>query len=399
MNQEGTFLPPVGWILVSLGVVFLAGLAFDTLGRRTPLPRVTMLMLFGFVAGPAGLDWLPGLRQAWFPVVADMALVMVGFLLGGRLALSELRVRGAAVLRISLVVVVVTFLCVGLGLLAIGVPVPVALVLAAVATATAPAATLDVVHEARARTPFAEALLDIVAIDDAWGLILFSAALALSHLMLGDGAREVLVSGAWELGGALLLGVTLGIPMAAVTGRIEAGEPSLFEALAGVFLCGGIAILIDVSFLLAAMVMGAVVENLAKHHDRPFHAIEGIEWPFMIVFFVLAGASLDVGVLVGAGGWLAAYVGLRVLSRLVGGWLGGAWPPRDPDVQRWMGIALLPQAGLALGMALVAAQRLPEIGATILPIVVAATAIFELFGPIATRAALQATARPADGDA
>jgi Kef-type K+ transport system membrane component KefB len=156
-----------------------------------------------------------------------------------------------------------------------------------------------------------------------------------------------------------------------------------------VFLCGGLAIWLEVSFLLASVTLGTTVANLARHHTRPFHAIEGIEWPFMILFFVLAGASLAVEALSHAGAWLAGYVVLRIVGRIAGSWLGGALRPAEPAVQRWMGIALLPQAGVALGMALVAAQRFPEVGEAILPVVVAATVLFELLGPVSTRYALE----------
>lgn len=383
----------VASLLISLGVIFLAALACDVLGRRTWLPRVTLLISFGFLAGPAGLAFFPDITQSWFPVVADMALLMVGFLLGGRLTGEELRQRGGQVLRLSLAVVLVTFGVVAAGLWLVGAPVTIAIVLAALATATDPAATFDVVHETGAETSFSRTLLDIVAIDDAWGILVFSLALAASELLAGGAARGALVHGAWDLGGALLLGVGLGVPMALLSGRLESGEPTLYEALGMVFLCGGAALWLEVSFLLSAMVMGAVVVNLARHHTRPFHAIEGIEWPFMILFFVLAGASLDPGALLQTGGWLVAFIGLRIVGRLGGGWLGGSLPPADPEMRRWLGAALLPQAGVALGMALVAAQRFPEIGDVILPIVVAATAIFELIGPIATRVALRGAAR------
>jgi Kef-type K+ transport system membrane component KefB len=381
----------LGGMLVSLGAIFLSALLFDAIGRKTPLHRVTLLMLFGFVAGPSVLDFLPDITQVWFPFVANMALVMVGFLLGGQLTLGELRERGGPVMRISLAVVLVTFAVVALGLFLIGVPVVAALLLAALSTATDPAATIDVVHENGSDGPFARTLLDIVAVDDAWGLILFSMTLAVCNLAIGNGAGPSLLHGAWDVGGALLLGAALGAPMAYLTGRIERGEPTLYEALGLVFLCGGIAMLLNVSFLLAAMTMGAVVANLAHDHTRPFHAIEGIEWPFMVLFFVLAGASLEMPMLTGAGIWLVAYVVLRIVGRLLGGWIGGSVPVADPPVRRWMGMALLPQAGVALGMALVAGQQFPEVGEAILPVVVAATVLFELIGPIATQLALRAT--------
>ncbi len=382
-------------MLIALGVIFLAGLVFDAVGRRTKLPRVTLLLLFGFAVGPSGLDLLPDITARWFPAVAEIALVMIGFLLGGELSGPALRKRGVQVIVVSAAVVAVTFVVVGLGMVAIGAPAPVALLLAAIATATAPAATVDVVHSSGSRSPFSRFLTAVVAVDDAWGLIVFSFAFALGMLIHGDGAATVALHALWELSGALLLGVALGIPMAYLTGRIEPGEPTLFEALGLVFLCGGLALWLGVSFLLASMTLGATVANLARHHTRPFRAIEGIEWPFMILFFVLAGAALDFSALAHAGPWLVAYLLLRVVGRIAGGWLAGWLPPSDPVIRRWMGLALMPQAGVALGMALVASQRLPEVGEAILPVVVASTVFFELFGPLATRLALERTASTA----
>jgi Kef-type K+ transport system membrane component KefB len=387
-------------LLIALGAIFLAALVFDAVGRRTRLPRVTLLLLFGFAVGPSGLDWLPDVTAAWFPVVANLALVMVGFLLGGGLTRRTLRERGWPVLAVSASAVVVTFAVVWLGMWAIGAPPVVALLLAAIATATDPAASADVVHETRHESGFSRTLIAIVAVDDVWGLLVFSVAFALGLLFLhSEGSavelREttVVTHAFWELGGAMALGVALGLPMALLTGRIEPGEPSLYEALGLVLLCGGLAMWLEVSFLLASMVLGVTVANLARHHTRPFHAIEGIEWPSMILFFVLAGATLDVGVLAEAGVWLVAYLVLRVVGRLLGAYLGGWLPPADRTVRRWMGMALLPQAGVALGMALVAADRLPGVGASLLPLVVASTVVFEVLGPVATRVALDRAAR------
>jgi Kef-type K+ transport system membrane component KefB len=382
-------LDPWGPLLVSLGCIFLAGLVLDVVGRRTRLPRVTLQLMFGVAVGPSALDLLPDMTTAWFPAVSDMALVMIGFLLGGTLTRKALREHGRRVLGVSIVVVCTTFAVVGLGLAAIGAPPILALLLGAVATSTDPAASFDVVRETGLNTRFSRTLLAIVAIDDAWGLIVFGLAFAVALVLQGEGGAGVLVRASWELGGGVALGIALGLPMAYVTGRIQPGEPTLWEALGLVFLCGGLAIWLGVSFLIASMSLGATVTNLARHHTRPFHAIEGIEWPFLILFFVLSGAALDLQALWGAGGWLAAYLGFRVVGRLAGGWLGGRAVGADGGTRRWIGMALLPQAGVALGMALVATRRLPEIGADILPIVVASTVLFELLGPLATRVALE----------
>jgi len=368
----------------------MLGLVTDLLGRRTPLPRVTLLLLFGFAIGPSGMAVLPEIAPELFYLLTSIALVMIGFLIGGTLTRASLKRHGRRVLTVSMAMVIVTLVLVSVGLSLLGLPLEVALLLAGIAPATAPAATTDVVHELGAEGPFSETLIGIVAVDDAWGLVAFTMMLAAIHILNGEaGLSSVLLSGLWELGGALVLGILLGVPMAYLSGRLSAGEPLQAEALGMVFLCGGLALLLEVSFILAAMVMGAVVTNLARHHKRSFHEIEGIEWPFLVLFFVLAGASLQIDALLLTGAGLIGYVILRVLGRLLGAWLGGALCKDDPAQRWWMGLAMLPQAGVALGMALVAAQRLPTLGEVILPVVVGATVIFELVGPVCTRLALR----------
>ncbi|HUU81669.1 MAG TPA: cation:proton antiporter [Acidobacteriota bacterium] len=375
--------------LITLGALFLLGLLTDAIGRHTRLPRVTLLLVFGFIIGPAGLGFLSPHHEKWFSLIADMALVMVGFLLGEKFTLAALREHGRFVLWLSVGEVFVTALVVTIGLLLIGVDVTTALLLGGISTATDPAATTDVVNESKADGLFTRTLLGIVAVDDAWGLIVFSLMLATAQAISGQGGTLApLLTASWELGGALLLGIALGIPMAYITGRIKPGEPTLIEALGVVFLCGGIALWLEVSFLLASMVLGTVVANLARHHARPFHAIEGIEWPFMILFFVLAGASLHTQSLLRIGLTGLAYIIFRFIGRLVGAWVGSAISRAERAMRRWMGMALLPQAGVAMGMALVAVQRRPDLEEIVLPIVIASTVVFEVIGPVLTRIGL-----------
>lgn len=367
----------------------LLGLATEAIGRRTKLPRVTLLLLFGVLLGPAVLDILPKfMQERWFPVITDMALLMIGFLLGEKLVFS-FREDARTVLLISASVVVITSALMLAGLLLIGSPIEVALVLAGIATATDPAATTDVVLEVKSKGNFTNALLAIVAIDDAWGLLIFSFMLSIAQAIQAPGSGvEILLSGGWELGGACLVGFGLGIPMAFLTGRIQPGQPTLIEALGIVFLCGGIALWLEVSFILSAMVLGGVVASFARHHERPFHAIEDIELPFMVLFFVLAGASFHLVPLHQIGLIGGAFILLRVAGRIFGVWVGAAMNHSDPRFKRWMGVALLPQAGVALGMALVAVNRFPHIGEVIFPIVIGTTILFELVGPVMTRIAL-----------
>jgi Kef-type K+ transport system membrane component KefB len=137
------------------------------------------------------------------------------------------------------------------------------------------------------------------------------------------------------------------------------------------------------------MVMVAIIANLAKHHDYPFHAIEDIEWPFIVIFFVLAGASLEIGALNDIGLIGLAYIICRVAGKIGGAWLGGRVGGADSMTRRWMGLALLPQAGVAIGMALLAAHTFPAYGPVFLTVTISTTIIFEIVGPIFTRYAIR----------
>jgi Kef-type K+ transport system membrane component KefB len=263
------------------------------------------------------------------------------------------------------------------------------LLLAGIATSTAPAATVDVVNQMKAKGIFTRALVGIVAIDDAWGLMIFSIMLTLAGLYAGDstGTAELLAR-VWDIAGAFVVGIGLGIPVAFLAGRTKSGEATLVEAIGAIALCGGVSLAVDVSLLLAVMVMGSTIANLAMHHMRPFHEIELIEWPFMILFFVLAGASFQVDALFQIGFVGVAYIVLRIVGKITGAWLGAVISNAPNTLRKWSGIAIMPQAGIALGMALIANYRFPEIGNVILAVVVGAVIIFELSGPIMTRFAL-----------
>jgi len=376
-------------IFLTLGGLFALGLAADLLGRRTKIPRVTLVILLGVIVGPHGLDFLSTAFQELYAFLSTTALTMVAFLLGGVLSMPKLADHGREILSISLTIIMATIVFVAGGFWALGISVPIALMLAGIATATDPAATQDVIRQNGKTGRFSEILLGVVAIDDAWGLIAFSLLLIFAKGIGADTTSVLLMHGLWEIGGALLIGLVVGGPAAYLTGRISGGEPALIEALVIVFLCAGLSIWFEVSYLLAGMTAGAVVVNLAKHHERPFHEIEMVEWPFMFLFFILAGASLDLENLSNLGFIGGAYIILRILGRILGGWIGGRMAGMRPVERRWIGSALMPQAGVAVGMALVASQQFPDWGNTLLSVTIATTIVFEILGPILTMLALQ----------
>ncbi len=379
----------VDYPFIVIGSLLLISLAVDYVGRITSLPRVSLLILTGFLFGDHVLSLIPTFMSTWFGTLIDTALLLVGFLLGGKCSFAELRINGRMVLLISFTIVIVSIVLLTLGFWYAGYSIVLSLLLAAISTATDPVATLDVINETKSKGQFTNTLQQIVAVDDIWGLVTFSIVLALASLISGNGSPETAIyAGLYELFGAVLLGITLGVPMAVLTGRLKPGEPTLVEALGIVLLCGGLANYFDVPFLLTAMVLGATVVNLAKHHEQAFHEIEDIEWPFMVLFFILIGASVP------SINWTTIvpltilYMVLRTVSRIAGGWIGAKLSGSNPLTANWVGLALMPQAGVANGMALIAASHFPSVGLMLLPVVVLSTVFFELVGPVCTRTSL-----------
>ena len=376
--------------LFALGSILLLGLLASFIGHRTFLPRVTLLLILGIAFGNEGLGFIPPVISDNFGIIAEIALLMVGFLLGGKLTRDSLDGVMHQALYISLCAAAITTLVVGLGLLAFGVRVEVAIILGCIASATAPAAILDIVNESESVGRFKNLLLSIVALDDAWALMLFGVGVAVAFpLYHGSVDNSSIIFSLQHIGGAVFLGLMIGIPSAYLTGRLKPGQPSLSEALGVVFICGGLALWFDVSYLIATMVLGATIANLARHHDYPFHAIEGIEEQFMMLFFVLAGASLEIEIAVQIGMLGILFIGLRSIGKVLGARIGGNLTHADQITNKWMGVALLPQAGVAIGMALVAGNYFPDHAQLLLTVVISSTIFFEIVGPIVTRIAIQ----------
>jgi Kef-type K+ transport system membrane component KefB len=376
--------------LITLGSLLLFGLLTFWLGNITALPRVTLLILMGVLIGPSGLDLFQETREVWFENISILALVMVGFLLGSTLTRATFKLHGTQIVGLSLGAALVTLAVVAIGLLAFSsLPLEAALLLAAIATATDPVATVSVINELKNNRQFSKILVGVVALDDAWGLLIFSLCLTVATSIGSPNGLPIFASGLWESMGALLLGVAVGLPMAFLSGRIHEGEPTLIEALGLVCICGGLALWLEVSYLLAAMAMGATVANLATHHTRPFHAIKNIQSPFLVLFFILAGASLNLETFMDIGLIGGLYIALRLIGKIAGGWIAGRLFGMSSSNARWMGAAMLPQAGVAVGMALIVGQLLPEHADTILTVTIAATALFEIVGPVVTRAAIR----------
>ncbi|MBS3735446.1 MAG: cation:proton antiporter [Phycisphaerae bacterium] len=375
-----------GLPLVALALFLLAGYVAHVTGPRMHVPSVTLLLVAGAVCGPAVLDIVPESVSSWFPMVAHMALAMVGFLLGERLVGRGLRKHGRTVFAVMGGKVSLVCAFVFVAALLAGAPLPLALLLAGIAPASAPAAIYETVREERAAGPLTDTVLGVVAIDDAVGVILFSVLFVAAQATAQAQTDAMQIArGLWEVGGAVALGAAVGVPMAWITRRIRRGEPTLVEAAGFVFLVAGAASMLHVSYLLAAMTLGAVLAWRVGDNARPFHAIEGVSEPFLAVFFILAGFRFRLDAL-GQVGWIAAaYVAARTAGLVIGGYAGGRLRRAPRVVRSHVGWCTLPQAGVALGFALLAREQMPEYGQAVLPLVIATTVLFEIVGPVIAR--------------
>ncbi|MEA3353565.1 MAG: cation:proton antiporter [Campylobacterota bacterium] len=377
--------------LFIIGIIFFLGLAADVLGRKTSVPRVTFLILTGIMLGPSILNILPKhFINNWFETITIIALGMVGFLLGQQFTLNSIKNIGKIVFSIAIGKVLFSFLLISVTLfLFFNLPLEIALILASIATATAPAAVYETVHELHINNKFSKKLLAIVAFDDILALVLFSLVLAFVGFNNGSEETNIIANGLYEIFGSILLGFTAGYPIAKITGRLNGGEPLMVEALGSVFIICGAAIMLHLSPILATLALGSSVATFASHHTKPFHAVKNIEWPFMILFFLLAGASLDIEALFGIGFIGVAYIVMRVVGIYIGARIGAKLTNADQKIQQYIGLALIPQAGVAIGMALMASQRFEQYSSIILPIILGTTVFFEIIGPVAARFVLK----------
>ncbi len=365
---------------ISLGGLLLAGLAMQWLGQKTAIPRVTLLIFLGLIAGPSGFNLIGEVAQNAFPWISHLTLAMVGFLLGGKLHRRFLRRQGKFIISASLWITLLTWLTVAVAIGLFTQNWALAVLLAAVATATDPAAISDVITELKLSSKFENLLIGIVTLDDVWGLLLFSTSLVIANFFIDTNTQSVLII-LWELVGSVGLGLIIGLPFAWISGRSSDGEPLLVEALGAVILCAGVAVFFELSYLLACIAMGVTVTNAARHHKRPFHSIEQIEWPFMMLFFILAGASLEIEKIGELGLLGGIYIAARIIGRFIGAWCFGVhqnWPTRRSLA---LGQSLLPQAGVAIGIALGASQIFPDLAESLLTCALGATILFELMGP------------------
>ena len=402
-------------ILLSLSFALLAGLLLTRLIKRWHLPAVTAYLVAGVLIGPNCLGLL-GMEGIGFPtfgdvsqfsLICDVALGFIAFSIGNEFRLSSLKQTGKQATVVAIIQALAATLFVDVALLLMHLvlgeklPVSTCIVLGAVATATAPAATMMVVNQYKAKGPLTNMLLPVVALDDAVGLVVFAVSFGVAKTMISGtfSLLSVILNPILEIVCSLTLGAALGALFSLVEKLFHSNSKRLSVAVTFVIMAAALSkveiplgseIAIGFSPLLVCMMVGSVFCNVCDFSEEIMFKTDRWTAPLYVLFFVLSGAELDLRVfgelaVVGIG---LVYIISRSAGKIAGAAFGSKLMKCDENICKYLGITLLPQAGVALGMSVTVAAEMGEEGAIIRDIILFSVLIYELVGPILTKYAL-----------
>jgi len=375
-------------MFTNLALALLLSLIAGKLVKKIHLPNVTGYLIMGLLVGPYCLKLLSIETIEQFSIIPDIALGFIAFSIGSEFKLSYLKRVGKAPIIIAFTEAFGAVLIVDIILIATGNDIPFSLVLAA----TAPAATLMVVRQYKAKGPVTETLLPVVAIDDAVALMAFGLSVAAAKAISSHGAVSLgatLLDPIIEIVGGLLFGAVLGILLKFLTKWYTGRGNRLSVCVAMILLCIGISELLGFSALLACMAMSAIYVNLSNVSDTVFEQVDRMTPPIFMLFFFISGAELDLRILPSVGVIGALYVIFRVVGKVLGAAFGAWVSNAEAVVKKYLGFTLIPQAGVAIGLASIAMTVVPEYGNKIRTIILCGTVIYELCGPVITKLALK----------
>jgi Kef-type K+ transport system membrane component KefB len=389
-------------LLLALGLILILGLAGALVSRRLSLPTITGYVVMGLILGPTVSGVIKADAVVALDTITAISLGVIAYLIGTSLRIDTVRSLGKSIASITILEAVTAFLAVVAVLAFVTgyfIPgltlresyVPFALVMGAAACATAPAAVLAIVREYRAKGPLTTTLLAVVALDDAVAVILFAVAMAVGGALVGNShalsALDVALTPVLHISGAIGVGAGFAFMVGLFSRLVRTRELTLVLVLGAVILSYGVCNVIGVSGIMANMTFGFVIGN-RRRFEQMVVALEDVEPVLYAMFFVLAGLHFDAAVFAAAGPLALIIVVVRCVGKYigtrVGAWVGGA----ERQVGAYLGMALLPQAGVSIGLTLIGAASFPELAAPMVSVTLASVIINELITPPLLRSAL-----------
>jgi len=393
--------------LASLGLILLFALLVGHLVKFARVPEVTGYLVAGMIVGPSALGWVTHENLEALHIFSEVGLGLILFSIGAVFELGRVRAIGRRLVTLTLAESGLAAALVFVGMLIIGQPWPVALLLGAIAVETGAASTLMVIRENNAAGPFTEALTGVIGLNNIFALVAFSlaavaldvSALAATGAVSVGGIGRALFPLFWQLVGSAALGFLVGLLLASWASQVVESGEILILLIGCVLLTVGVSTVLGLSPLVASLAVGATMANLSGKSRRLFGALSRTDPPLYVIFFVLAGADLDLSLLPSLGLLGLVYVLCRATGKLAGARLAAKRTRFPEPVRRLLGMSIFAQAGLAVGLVLVTRQRFPDIAPTVTTVVLGAVIVFEIAGPLSARFALDRSgeSRPHEG--
>ncbi|NLM96965.1 MAG: cation:proton antiporter [Halanaerobiaceae bacterium] len=381
-------------ILFYISIIVFTGIIISKVLSKFKLPKVTGYLIGGLIIGPSLLGIIPGELVGDLRIISDMALAFIAYNIGSEFNFIQLKKMGRNIITITLFQTLATMFFVTIAIAVIsGQPFSFSLVLGAISAATAPAATVMVIRQYRAKGEVVDTLLPVVALDDAICIIAFGIAASVARALLGKAGTisfsNMFVIPLMEVAGALVLGLLMGIFLILLIRKIH-GETELMSLVIAVVLAtAAVSIRFNLSSLLSCMMLGATLVNTIPNFKRAFTITDRFTPALYVAFFTASGVELNLSVLKAIGLVGIVYIVSRGIGKLSGSYLGAKMSRASANVHKYLGFTLLPQAGVAIGLSMVAKGILPDpYGEQVRTIVLAGTMVFELIGPVITKYAL-----------
>ena len=386
-------------LLIYLTVGLFLCLIAGKIVKQFKLPNVTgyiiMGLLAGLVLGTRQMEQFFGQNVAAemvskFDVIKDLATGFIAFSIGTEFEFKYIRKLGKSPIVIACFESVGAVIAVALGIFAVTGNIQLALIMGAIAAATDPAATILVARQYKANGIVTKTLIPVVAIDDATALMSYGICVALARTLTGQVSLMTFIEPIKEIFGSLAFGIILGIIFAILIKYFTGRGNRLAITIAMVSFCVAVSHIEVLSFspLLACMALSITVVNISHNWGPVFDQMDRMTPPLFMLFFFVTGAGMDISILPKVGLIGVVYIIVRVIGKMLGAFIGGRVSHADSNVQKYLGIGLIPQAGVAIGLAMMCGSVVPEYANEITAVVVCGTIIYELIGPILTKVML-----------
>ncbi len=382
--------------LYYIGIIIISGLIMGKIVSYLKLPHITGYLIAGVIIGPSILELVPHIHVSRMTIISEIALGFIAYTIGSEFKFDNLRKSGKSVIIITIFQALGAVILVDLAMIFVfKQEIAVSIILGAIATATAPGPILMIVKQYRAKGPLVETLLPLVALDDALGIIIFGICATLASTLSNASAHMSLVhmilKPLEEISLSILMGIGLGVILGVLINKIKETEKLLTFSISIIFIGFGLAHEFHASPILLCMILGATVSNIVPNvkNLRVLHVVENITPPIYIAFFTIAGVELDISLLKGVGLIGIGYILVRMIGKILGSYIGGKIAKSPKSVQKYLGYTLIPQAGVAIGLAIIAETVLPAPhGTNVRTIILAATVVYELIGPVMAKIAI-----------